>query len=94
MSANWLEWVTGVASVLTIIWFGLYLRERCKRKNQDTLMLYFLHGVKSLVETMSKRDTTTGADWQSLLSQINDMLARLQPPKRARRVYKPEPSNE
>jgi hypothetical protein len=43
-------------------------------------MLGFLHGAKSLVEAMSKRDTSTGADWQPLLEQIDDMLNRLQPP--------------
>jgi hypothetical protein len=77
MPATWLEWLGVVSSILTIIWFGLYLRERCKRKNHDTLMVGFLHGMKPLVESMS----TTGAVWHHLLSQINDMLARLQPPK-------------
>jgi len=36
-------------------------------------MVGFLHGAKSLVEAMSKRDTSTGADWQPLLVQINTM---------------------
>jgi hypothetical protein len=83
-----------VVGVVAIASFILYLWELCERKNQGARMLFFLHGAKSLVEAMSKRATSTGADWQPLLLQINDMLARLQPPKRARRVYKPEPSSE
>jgi len=70
-----------VVGVVAIASFILYLWELHKRRNQDARMLYFLHGTKSLVETMSRRATSTGADWQPLLIQINDMLARLQPPK-------------
>jgi len=92
MSAKFLfDCVVGFVAIVSFI---LYLWELRKRKNQDERMLYFLHGAKSLVEVMSKRATSTGADWQPLLTQINDMLARLQPPKRAKRVYKPEPSSE
>jgi hypothetical protein len=87
------DYVAGIAAIVSLI---LYLRERHERKHQDKRMLfflreqkqqdermlYFLHGAKSLVEAMSRRATSTGADWQPLLSQINDMLARLQPPKK------------
>jgi hypothetical protein len=80
------DYVAGIAAIVSLI---LYLRERHERKHQDKRMkqqdermLYFLHGAKSLVEAMSKRATSTGADWQPLLSQINDMLARLQQPKK------------
>jgi hypothetical protein len=78
MCANLFNWLAGAVTFLS---FGLYLWELWKRKNQDTRMLFFLHGAKSLVEAMSKRATSTGADWQPLLLQINDMLARQQPPK-------------
>jgi hypothetical protein len=71
---NWLEWLGVIGSGLTIISFALYLIERRKLKNHDTLILGFLHGLKS-------RDTITTADWQPLREQINDMLARLQPSK-------------
>jgi hypothetical protein len=80
------DYVAGIAAIVSLI---LYLRERRERKHQDDeqkqhdeRMLYFLHGAKSLVETMSKRATSTGADWQPLLLQINDILARLQRPKK------------
>jgi hypothetical protein len=79
MVANLFDWLVRVVAIVSFI---LYLWELCKRKNQDARMLYFLHGAKSLVETMSRRATSTGADWQPLLTQINDMLARLQPPKK------------
>ncbi len=42
-------------------------------------MVGFLHGVKPLVESLRKRDTTTGTDWKSLVDQIDDMLGRLEP---------------
>jgi hypothetical protein len=77
MPENWLEWLGVVASILTIISFVMYLRERSVRKLHDTLMIGFLHGVKPLFEIL--RDTTTGTDWQSVIKQINDMLSRLQP---------------
>jgi len=79
MPENWLEWLGVIGSVLTIISFGLYFIELLKRKKHETLMLGFLHGVKPLVEVMSARPTTTGADWEPLLRQVNDMLSRLQP---------------
>ena len=78
MPTNWLECLGVVSGILTIISFCLYWFERCKRKIHDTLMLGFLHGLKTLVESMSKRPTTTGADWQPLPRQMDDMLERLQ----------------
>jgi hypothetical protein len=79
MPANWLEWLGVVSSILTVISFCLYFRERSRRTKHDTLMIGFLHGIKAQVESNSNRQSTTGADWQPLLPQINDMLARLQP---------------
>ena len=86
MPTNWLEWLGVVGSIATIISFGMYLFELLKRKKHETLMLGFLHGVKPLVETMSVQPATTGADWEPLLRQVNDMLARLQPPPNKIRV--------
>jgi hypothetical protein len=54
------------------------------RKTNDTLMVGFLHGVKALLEIISKQPT----NWQPLLQQINDMLARLQPPKWWRKIFR------
>jgi hypothetical protein len=79
MCANLFDWLV---RVIAIVSFALYLWELWKRTNQGKLMLGFLRGAKSLVEAMSKRDTSTGADWQPLLEQIDDMLNRLQPPKK------------
>jgi hypothetical protein len=86
MPTNWLEWLGVVGSVMTIISFGLYLFELFKRNKHETMMLGFLHGIKPLAETMSIRPATTGADWEPLMRQINDMLARLQPPPNKMRV--------
>jgi hypothetical protein len=79
MCANLFNWLTGSATILCLV---LYLWELWKRTNQGKLMLGFLHGAKSLVEAMSQRNASTGADWQPLLVQINNMLAYLQPPKK------------
>ena len=79
MCANLFDWLVRVIAIVSFI---LYLWELWKRTNQSKLMLGFLHGAKSLVEAMSKRDTSTGADWQPLLEQIDDMLNRLQPPEK------------
>jgi hypothetical protein len=84
MPRNWLEWLGMVSSFLTILCFALYLIERRTRKEHDTLILGFLHGIKPLVEAMSQRPATTGNDWRPLLPQINDMLARLQPSRMRR----------
>ena len=80
MPTNWLEWLGVISSILTIISFCFYLLELIKRKKHDSLMVGFLHGVKSLAVSMSNRPATTGDDWQALLQQLNDMLARLHPP--------------
>jgi hypothetical protein len=66
-----------IDSVTTIIAFSLYLKERRKRREHDTLMLGFLHGIKPMVEGAAQQDNA----WQKLVEQINDMLSRLQPPK-------------
>jgi hypothetical protein len=76
MCRNLFDWLVGAVAIVTFI---LYLWELWKRTNQAKLMIGFLHGAKSLVETMSNRPSSTGADWQPLLTQINDMLTRLQP---------------
>ena len=79
MCTNLFDWLVRIIAIVSFI---LYLWELWKRTNQGKLMLGFLHGAKSLVEAMSKRATSTGADWQPLLEQIDDMLNRLQPPKK------------
>ena len=61
-----------IGNITTIIAFVMYLRERSKRKNHDTLMVGFLHGIKPLLESTGQ---------QQIVQQINDMLSRLQPPK-------------
>jgi len=78
MCTNLFDWLVRAIAIVTFI---LYLWELWKRTNQAKLMIGFLHGAMSLVEAMSKRATSTGADWQPLKTQIEDMMKRLQPPK-------------
>jgi hypothetical protein len=72
MPNNWMEWLGVIGSITTIIAFLMYLRERSERKDHDTLMVGFLHGIKPLMESTTQ---------QQVVQQINDMLSRLQPPK-------------
>ena len=72
MPKNWMECLGVIGSITTIIAFWMYLRERSQRKDHDTLMVGFLHGIKPLMERIGQHQ---------VVQQINDMLARLQPPK-------------
>jgi hypothetical protein len=72
MPKNWMEWLGVIASITTIIAFWIYWRERGKRKYHDTLMVGFLHGIKSFMESAGQKQ---------FVEQINDMLSRLEPPK-------------
>jgi hypothetical protein len=72
-----MEALTVITSTLTIIWFGMYLKERNTRKRHDNYALAFLHGLKS-------RSTITSADWPHVVKQIDDTLERLQPSKKQR----------
>jgi hypothetical protein len=80
MSAKFLfDLVVGVVAifsfVVAIISFALYLRELCKRKSQETLMLGFLKGIKPIIESMATTGTiAAGAVWQNLLTQVHDMM--------------------
>jgi hypothetical protein len=70
-----LQW-SGYA--LTIITSSLGLREYWKRRNHDDVMIGFLHRIKPAIETAAERDSA----WKGYVQQINDMLSRLQPPKK------------
>ena len=73
---SFLEWLGVIASIATLVSLALYIIERYKRHNQSSLTLGFLHGIKSTIQGMV--DSTVRS---SLLEQINDMMARLNPPK-------------
>lgn len=75
--AGWMEWLGVVGSVATIISLALYLRERRKRRDQETMMLGFLHGIKAAVEGVAQHAPTL----RPVVVQINDMLSRLQSPR-------------
>jgi hypothetical protein len=73
-----------VGSIVSIVAFLMYLHERRKhhderrkRRDNDNVMLGFLHGIKPMVEGAAQRDSA----WNGFIRQINDMLSRLQPPK-------------
>ena len=78
MPTDFKEWLGVIGSITTVIAFLMYLHGRRKRKEHDTLMLGFLHGIKPMVEATAQKDS----GWRGVVEQINDMLSRLQPPKR------------
>jgi cytochrome c oxidase assembly factor CtaG len=68
-----------ICGSLTILSFVLYLFEFSKRRKQGSMMNMFLHGMKPLVVGMAAGGNPI---WQEQLRQLNDMLERLQPPKK------------
>jgi hypothetical protein len=85
MPENWLEWLGVVASILTIISFVMYLRERSKRKLHDEYANGFLHGAKTASEGNKSNAGDTSASWAELSRQINNALQHLQPPQPPKR---------
>jgi hypothetical protein len=77
-----MELLAGIASVLTIISFVMYLRERSKRKLHDEYAVGFLHGAKTSAEGNERNASDTSASWRALLTQIDDTLEHLKPAKR------------
>ena len=75
-----IELVSWVSGIITIIWFGLYLREIWKRKMQIQFMLGFLHALKSQIQSATQRNSIDGSEFKPMIVQIDDALARLQPP--------------
>ena len=77
--------ITGIATLvslaLAIVSFVFYIRERHKRKNDSSSTVAFLHGIKPTIQGMAQNGNVSTNVWSSLLEQINDMMARLIPPK-------------
>jgi hypothetical protein len=82
MPSNWLEWLGVIASVLTIVSFGLYLFEKSRRVKEVSMTAGFLHGLQSQAVANSARETTTGDEWRVLKGQLDGMLDRLHPPSK------------
>jgi hypothetical protein len=64
-----LKWFGAIASIATLVSLVLYLSEKHKRRNDSSMTIGFLHGIKPSIHE------------SSILEQINDMIARLNPPK-------------
>ena len=79
-----MDLLTAFASILTILWFALYLRERYKRKLHDEYALGFLHGAKASAQGNEHNTSDTSASWQALVIQINDTLEHLKPQQHAK----------
>jgi len=54
MPNNFTDWLRIIASIITIVSFTLYIREKHKRERQSDLMLGFLYGIKTLVKGMAQ----------------------------------------
>lgn len=65
---QWWDWIGFISSILTIISFSLFLRERHLRKINQSLILGFLYGLKALSKGMS----SAGDEWRYDLEKKKD----------------------
>jgi len=77
----WGDLAKVVAAVAAIASVGYGLYQSNKRKSNDAILLGFLHGLKPSIQSAARGDAVSPTHWQSVLDQIHDMMARLQPPK-------------
>ena len=71
-----------VAEVFAVISIIGHFYQHFKHKTEEKIMLGFLHALKPLIESASEGHAIPGDIWAGEAKQINDMLARLQPPHR------------
>lgn len=71
-----------VAEIIAVISIVGHIVVYVKHKTLENVMLGFLHGMKPNIESASNGHAVPAATWKGVLDQVNDMLARLQPPKR------------
>jgi hypothetical protein len=68
----------GIAFISIIFHFYQYY----ERKTVEKVMVGFFHALKPVVESASNGDEIPKSLWAGMVTQINDMLSRLQPPKK------------
>jgi hypothetical protein len=71
-----------VAEVVAVISIIAHFYQHFKHKTEEKIMLGFLHGLKPLVESSAADQPIPAQAWAGAVNQINDMLSRLQPPRK------------
>jgi hypothetical protein len=83
-----LSWARSIApivsAVVAVISLVIAIYQFRKRKTQDDTLNGFLHGIKPTIESAGRGESISPALWQAMLTQIHDMMERLQPPRTAR----------
>lgn len=74
--------VTLAAEVVAVISIIGHFYQHFKHKTQEKIMLGFLHGLKPLVESAAAGHPIPAHAWTGAVNQINEMLSRLQPPRK------------
>ncbi len=71
-----------LAEVVALISIIGHFYQHFKHKTEEKVMLGFLHGLKPLVESAAADKPIPSNAWAGEVKQIDDMLARLQPPRK------------
>lgn len=69
-----------IAEVVAVVSIIGHFIQYSRHNTQEKIMLGFLHGLKPTVESASNGHAIPLDTWTRMVSQINDMLARLQRP--------------
>lgn len=72
------EFLAIAGSIASIFGLGWGFWESHKRKSHDSMTFGFLRGVKTLAQGNANKTGDTTAAWKSLITQIDDINARLQ----------------
>jgi hypothetical protein len=80
-----MEKALGIAAeIFSIISIIGHVFQHYLHKTQDRIMLGFLQGTKPAVEAGAAGQTMPKEYWAGVLNQFNDMLMRLQPPRKSK----------
>jgi hypothetical protein len=72
----------GLAELLAVVSTIGHFYQYFKHKSEEKIMLGFLHALKPLVESAAAYRPIPTHTWAGEVKQIEDMLARLQPPRK------------
>ena len=73
-----------IAEIFAVVSIIGHFIQHFLHKSQEKVLLGFLHGLKPLIESAAQGAVVPAATWAAQIPQINDMLARLQPPKKVK----------
>jgi hypothetical protein len=71
-----------IAELVAVISIIGHFYQYFKHKSEEKIMLGFLHALRPLVESAAANHPIPAHTWAGEVKQINDMLNRLQPPRK------------